>query len=1205
MRIAFSTILPISFDDALKSAKSSFPEVNFSGISNRNQLYDLLNTLGLVLYVDVDYGNLYDEFQETERKLAMDIDKSLDDCGHVEPRIFFDDDDLTDDVFCATEDPEELRFPGVDPMEFADLIGQLDQISKESDGDLSNAKSLDDIDSASDLGKIVGCVREMERITAELRVLLDKENKIKNTMVNFEQLLYNYRVMEKYYQTKIDTLNNILGIFVPLLERQQELENVLIPTITARIDQRNSDLENYIAGLEAGTSRPTEEESVIINDIERLENQSAAYEAELDQIDIDIKLQKSNIYSFDNEQLQNGDLATRRKILLSNLSSLYGGTEGAFEKIAQFSSRVTLEESSSGSSESQPFKLKIEHSTIDEAGILGTQDLSFVNRDEFTEIVSFQNNQPTGILYNRLYNIWGDIDQFFTREERGLTSDSNYQDSSLKGTGAGNINGNFIKNLTDYEEFYTKFKLKHDDKTNSVRTTVIEPALASIQQDMIQFAVREIQLLLSFGKTFEDLPAESTVLQTVIDGVRRGGGVYIGKVKACKSVYEFIVSEHNKILLDIERKKTEYSSVSCASGDKDVGDDGSSGSDPLGLDMGNEDPVNPNPTKYCYWKKFAKFATSLNLLPVPGGGGFKYWPIGVVIPSPGGLIKIPLPIVWIPLAVISLPVGIFVIMIGQCGVCPSPFVFYVAADGSKKFIISLRPTQKFGSDASLGVLKTVGQGGIAVKKKMSELINDVKVESSDGSQLTPPGFRPVSSDDGVTVLEDVRDLLLKKISKLGKPNSAGLPANDANEDLKRNSLRSSILEHLQKLNVPDIKIPKETSILNPKPTPVSTIMDSLKNSSGLDLPEMSIPSDSVINLRDVLMTKLDEISVSTSPIPIPDRNDPDFNNRLELFGSTVKDSLRSIASIAASAINADTLGLMQVASGKISFLNAYKCGPTSPGFSIPPISSAVINGLSLINGLSQTAINSANNENLFNLLSAEGRSEVGPDNLKLLLLGIISNTVPNLSVPNISNVSIKDVLKSGSFSLASMQVPSLPDPTKPIQPAISIPGGTLKNRLIELVVHSIDSLDVNGLNFDAISDIDLKQLMIGIVEENLNSLDATVGPFVNIISKYKIAKDKSFAELLGLPKVDKDDSSVELVDSNLLIRAKDVLKKISLVPYPAVAIAPDTFKKLHPILVADDLPPWERFSLDNFLFVTFLDQWCSTGKKGGGFFENP
>jgi hypothetical protein len=54
-----------------------------------------------------------------------------------------------------------------------------------------------------------------------------------------------------------------------------------------------------------------------------------------------------------------------------------------------------------------------------------------------------------------------------------------------------------------------------------------------------------------------------------------------------------------------------------------------------------------------------------------------YWPIGIIIPTPSGLIKIPFPIIWTPLAVIPSDLAIIVIGITMCGICPGPFIYIV------------------------------------------------------------------------------------------------------------------------------------------------------------------------------------------------------------------------------------------------------------------------------------------------------------------------------------------------------------------------------------------------------------------------------------------------------------------------------------------------------------------------------------------------
>jgi hypothetical protein len=85
---------------------------------------------------------------------------------------------------------------------------------------------------------------------------------------------------------------------------------------------------------------------------------------------------------------------------------------------------------------------------------------------------------------------------------------------------------------------------------------------------------------------------------------------------------------------------------------------------------GNPRPNSPPVTSLKYWKKYCNNATIVNLLPL-------YWPIGIVIPTPTTLIKIPLPIIWKPIAVIPNPICLIVIGIAICGLCPAPFVYIV------------------------------------------------------------------------------------------------------------------------------------------------------------------------------------------------------------------------------------------------------------------------------------------------------------------------------------------------------------------------------------------------------------------------------------------------------------------------------------------------------------------------------------------------
>lgn len=92
------------------------------------------------------------------------------------------------------------------------------------------------------------------------------------------------------------------------------------------------------------------------------------------------------------------------------------------------------------------------------------------------------------------------------------------------------------------------------------------------------------------------------------------------------------------------------------------------GSDPnfKGIPM----DANKSPTIFDlrWWVKFCAYASIVNLAPV-------HWPVGLILPTIPKPLFIPCPIIWIPLAVFNTPIALIVILIGQCGVLPSPFVF--------------------------------------------------------------------------------------------------------------------------------------------------------------------------------------------------------------------------------------------------------------------------------------------------------------------------------------------------------------------------------------------------------------------------------------------------------------------------------------------------------------------------------------------------
>jgi len=108
----------------------------------------------------------------------------------------------------------------------------------------------------------------------------------------------------------------------------------------------------------------------------------------------------------------------------------------------------------------------------------------------------------------------------------------------------------------------------------------------------------------------------------------------------------------------------------------------------------------PNIFDLRWWRKFCSLATIMNLVPI-------HWPVGLILPILPKPLFIPCPIIWIPLTVINTPIALIVVLIGQCGVLPSPFVFILNTSdcplgpiGPKSawFPVAIRPMCKIKED---------------------------------------------------------------------------------------------------------------------------------------------------------------------------------------------------------------------------------------------------------------------------------------------------------------------------------------------------------------------------------------------------------------------------------------------------------------------------------------------------------------------------
>ena len=1214
MKVAFYSELRVTLASAKTVTIKAYPELSdeVKAIKNKVDLEKFLNDRGYIVYIDVDPTEDQNVFLAKEAEIQAEVDARLADgyCEPPLPTIQFTEDDIPEH-FCAV--PEDTPIPEINITEF-EL--ELKKLIRAQDGGLSEGVPLAEVDAGSPIGKSMQCMAEIQKITDELTMLSNREQQIKETVVNFEQLLYHYRSMELYYQTKLDTLEALTDQFTVLLREKKHIEEIDIPEIQARTAAETANRNTYINNLPAGTTRPTATEIAFDAKIQQLQGGVSAYQTRITEIHELVNANRANTYAFDMTDLQDADISNRRAALKDALQSVSNTLT-----LGNFSTNVELD--TIGGSIEDGFKLTIRHETKDQAGILIGLPLLFSQTHGNVAIKNYTGSDAGGVMYTKLYNIWGNIELFFTREERGLTTDGSQMDPTLLKTGAQPVNGNYIQSLSKFEDFYVNFPTYHQAKTDSVKETVVEPALLAGQLAMKDSATKEVQILLSFGKAFEVLPEDEDLdgngarLNGLINTIKNSSSEYLQKLDACKTTYLYAKSKHEEILRQMEDKKGEYSQVSCVKNTPDPGTTKKEpGGDPLGkTTMGKEDPNDPNFTKFCYWRKFATYATAVGLLPLPGSGGFKYWPVGLTIPNPSGITKIPLPIVWIPLTVIALPVGIFVMFIGQCGIVPSPFLLYIGATGEKKFLVSLRPTQQFGADAGEGTIKLLSQGGIAINTKITDLVAGLPVVPGFPS-INIPGFTNLSPDSSSTIIADTKEKILIKVNKLKNPDISKLTdlRVGATFEEKKQAFKDVVETWLQDLKIPSKKFPKNAKGVNPKPTPMTEMTEQLKVLGDMNLPNIA-PSLEPIDITAAVMDKIDSIKIADINLPprlvqgitVPTMEDP---AKVEAFVADVKEVMSKIMAASIDNITPKSLGIAATFGDVPVFLNPYQCRQSGGGLALPnigPLTGALVGIKAAAEGLIISLDGKLITDN-FKGGQNIAPPPVTPEAIRSLLKNIASVIIPPVTIPNPSNISIKDMILSGVKAVTGMSLPALPAPG-PIQPRVELPGSVLKNALIPAVTNTIDAaLDPLTLPpLDTISSVDVKQIAINFIEQSFAPVEAVMKPIltaINIVSGAK-SQNMGFGEMLGLKKVPLDTQKVAITPEVSLLIATKVLATIPAPPYPAVAIAPTVFKLIHPILSQDDLPPWDRLSLSNPLFVVFLDQFCVQGKNGGGLFRDP
>jgi hypothetical protein len=373
---------------------------------------------------------------------------------------------------------------------------------------------------------------------------------------------------------------------------------------------------------------------------------------------------------------------------------------------------------------------------------------SFFKENRLFNLSQYNNSVilPGGILYTKYYNLFEDpINNFFTLDERGLTNDEQLVDARVKGTegekkkeGAKEF---FVKDLDTLQEFYKTFEKSLEVRTESVKNKEVIPVQDSIKYYMEKLARAEIQFLLSFSGVSTHLSKNSNTLKTFIDKIDSENNLFASSYSDLDKEIERIeiLVDELKPTPDKIKKLLRESSSECFDKIDEPIDECPDVFEKLGIDplftqtSNGVDPTLPNPNQLCYWIQFSLVLNLMGLIPMPNlPNQLRYWPVGLTVTAPSGLVKIPLPIIWIPLVALSSPLGSIVIFLTINGIFISPIVFFVSNSGFKQHILTVKgSSEKFGYDSQDETIKEDIQSTVS-ELAMAESLNRQSNEEQFG-----------------------------------------------------------------------------------------------------------------------------------------------------------------------------------------------------------------------------------------------------------------------------------------------------------------------------------------------------------------------------------------------------------------------------------------------------------------------------------------
>ena len=744
-----------------------------------------------------------------------------------------------------------------------------------------------------------------------------------------------------------------------------------------------------------------------------------------------------------------------------------------------------------------------------------------------------------GVLYDYYYNVIGDITKEFFNPEKLSNGISSY-DPGIPGLSDQQKNSMYLNSQ----------KEQYDAMVAGIYATKINPALNALKALFDILASYEMShngdssYSALYVKYFNTIKAERNRLKKIEDDFKEK--VKVNPEKPDDSPFVKDMKKNMACLGDMPAEGLAGPNDEIPEFDGDMADTFAYSDKGMNKDS-------PNYTKMCYWLKFAQKATLYGLMPFPdkepknpAGTSLRYWPVGLVIPTPAMLVKIPLPIVWIPITVISSKFATIVIFIGQNGILPCPYVLFLSKTGVKKFLVTLRgPSERFGyepKDSDIGYPIKIRVPFASTFAQMPELIRQSMLSLNDSS-IEP--FDKFIGDIKKQISDSIDNCGVPKFNSVDKVKSKIKNGKEkVNPEERYLAVQSDVAAWIDTIKMPKVTLPKDTGRHKNEAGPAKAI----KQMKDFLSKKYALPVPKIFDLKTKIMPKILElmndpdvkVDISLLPPDMDIKTDEDWakfkaftakttnrlmkvflpdawqSNRPYMSGAAV--SLGSVSYISVKNnnrgnkpndrsdwwIRTDNLMKSKMMLPSISISNPLKCKQI---LAIPPVDLAYIaivtNGFSSIKQILDKLEMNA-------VISMLGFSKFKSDSIMIAVYTVINNAIPSIPLPGDNfkfdfKTMYKQMVKDSiitdppKFSLKSMKKPVVID-FNVIKP--SLKGAVTGSMTGIFTALPINLLTNDSTGFPALSAIDLKVAVKNII---LASIDDVAAPLKTPYDAMRVA----------------------------------------------------------------------------------------------------